>query len=134
MAEERENLGFLKIAVKTADGILPVADARVRITDNNGTEVILYTDKSGLTEKISLPAPGEGQSLSANGENPFAIYRVEVNKEGYSPQSTEWVPVFPGITSLQPILLIGLAEYESESLNPRESTETVKVNPQVLNR
>lgn len=134
MAEEAKNVGYLKVAVKTAYGTLPVPDARVLVTGEDGTEILLTTDRSGLTERIALSAPLPENSMSARGEDPFTSYRVEVQKEGFYPQTTAWVPIFPGITSLQPILLIGLAEYESSTLTPSESTETVTENPQVLKR
>lgn len=58
-----ENNGYLQIRATTARGALPVENAQVYIseTDRDGqnTGVIASgrTDRSGLTEKFSLPAP-----------------------------------------------------------------------------
>ena len=93
----------------------------------------LITDRSGRTERIPLPAPPAANSLSAGGISPFSLYRVTVEKEGFYRQVTENVPVFAGVGSLQPITLIGLAEYGSDRLSPSDSTSTVPRDPQVLN-
>lgn len=128
-----ENFGFLQILVRTAGESLPVRDARVLVEGDAVTRRLL-TDRSGRTEQIALPAPPASNSLSAGRDAPFSFYRVTVEKDGFYKQVTEKVPVFEGIVSLQPITLIGLAEYESGSLIPESSTDTVPLDPQALNR
>ena len=128
-----ESSGFLQVFVRTADGSLPVPAARVRIY-GNGTDRTEYTDRSGKTPWVSLPAPAAALSLSAENRAPFALYSVRVEKEGFYTQTTEKVPVFDGISSLQPVHLIGLAEYGSENLVPESSVDTVRDDPQALNR
>ena len=129
MAEQN---GFLQVFVRTAGGSLPVEGARVRV---EGATLLreLTTDRSGRTARIPLPAPAAAGSLTAGTRTPFALYRVRVEKEGFYPQLTENVPVFAGVGSLQPVTLIGLAEYGSDALVP-EGTDTVPVDPQALNR
>ena len=128
-----ESSGFLQVFVRTADGALPVAAARVRIFggDVDRTE---YTDRSGKTPRVALPAPSAKLSQSSENKTPFALYGVTVTKEGFYTQSTENVPIFDGVSSLQPVLLIGLAEYGSAELVPESSVDTVKTDPQALNR
>lgn len=128
-----ENAGLLQVFVRTADGSLPVPDARVRIF-GSGVDRTERTDRSGKTPWISLPAPAAGLSLSAENRAPFALYSVSVEKEGFYAQNTEKVPIFDGVSSLQPVLLIGLAEYGSEDLVPESSVDTVREDPQALNR
>ena len=128
-----ENIGFLQIFVRTANGSLPVPDARITVT-GNGEEHILFTDQSGKSERISLPAQPKESSLSSRLPSPFNTYRVTAEKEGFYRQITENVPIFAGIGSLQPITLIGLAEYDSDRVVPGESTDTVRENPQSLDR
>ena len=41
-------------------------------------------------------------------ENPFATYNVDVQLDGYFPATAQQVPIFDGITSVQPINLIPL--------------------------
>lgn len=129
----KEHVGFLQVFVRTAGESLPVANARVFI-EGAATPTTLYTDRSGKTERIPLPAPPPENSTSAGSSTPFALYRVTVEKEGFYPQRTENVPVFAGVGSLQPVTLIGRAEYGSGTLNPESSTNTVPDNPQVLDR
>ncbi len=133
MPNGEQNTGFLRVAVSTADGALPVGEARVRVTGEGGAEWVLWTDESGLTELLSLPAPPVVSSQSALAADPFATYRVEVEKEGFYKHTTLRVPIFSGITARQGVNLIGLAEFIGEGFSPRESTDTVTEDPQVLN-
>ncbi len=128
-----EHTGYLQVFVRTAGEALPVEGARVRVT-GSAVERELLTDRSGRTERVALPTPSAQNSLSAGLKNPFALYRVTVEKEGFYRQTTENVPVFAGVSSLQPITLVGLAEYGSDTLSPGSSTDTVKDDPQALNR
>lgn len=128
-----EDYGFLQVFVRTANESLPVPDAKVTISGKTGSRTLM-TDRSGKTEQIPLPAPSPKASLSPGGKDPFSLYRVVVEKEGFYTQTTENVPVFAKVASLQPVTLIGLAEYGSGSLSPGSSTDTVKDDPQVLNR
>ena len=127
-----EHFGFLQVLVRTAGESLPIRGASVLI-EGDTVARSLTTDKSGRTEQIPLPAPPASNSLKAGQAAPFALYRVTVEKEGFYRQVTENVPVFSGVVSLQPVTLIGLAEFESESLVPESSTDTVPRDPQALN-
>ena len=128
-----EHSGFLQILVRTAGDSLPVKEADV-LVEGEGVAKQLLTDESGRTKQVALPAPPASNSLKAGSEAPFALYRVTVEKEGFYRQTTENVPVFAGVVSLQPITLIGRAEYESDFLIPKTSTDTVVRDPQVLNQ
>ena len=128
-----EHYGFLQVFVRTARDSLPVTSAEV-LVESPTLSRGLITDRSGRTEIIPLPTPSASGSLSADGKDPFALYRVTVKKEGFYPQTTENVPVFAGITSLQPITLIGRAEYESADLVPKSSVDTVGSDPQALHQ
>ena len=124
--------GYLKVVVSTADGALPVADARVVIRGEDGREVVLFTNESGETERVALGAPARAGSQTAEGVDPFSVYRVTVDKAGFYPHLTGVVPIFSGVSARQNINLIGLAEYGSDTLIP-ESADTVPRDPQVLN-
>lgn len=127
-----ESQGFFKAVVRTADGIIPIENARVTI-EGEGEKYELLTDRSGITPTLSLPAPPAANSQSALQASPFATYRVVTRKEGYYTQITENAPVFEGVVSVQPIVLIGLSEFESQTLSPVSDTDTVKGDPQALN-
>ena len=124
--------GFIRVVVRTADGIIPIENARVTV-EGEGEKYELLTDRSGITPTLSLPAPPVSNSRSAMGDSPFASYRVITQKEGYYTQVTENAPVFGGIVSVQPVLLIGLSAFESDTLIPLSDTDTVKEDPQALN-
>ena len=126
-----ESVGYLRVAVSTAEEAIPIRDARVTVTGEGETRV-LFTDESGLTALFALPAPPAEASTSAFGENPFASYRVVVSKDGFYEQTTEYVPIFAGVTARQGINLIGLAELTGDQLPPSASTDTVTRDPQVL--
>ena len=58
--------GSMIISVYTAGGALPISNALVTITgsekENSGVISVLYTDQSGNTPKITLPAPPAAES------------------------------------------------------------------------
>ena len=125
-----EHFGTLRVFVRTANGSLPVEGARVRV--EGITEQELYTDGSGLTARVFLPTVSREESLQAGRKTPFASYRVRVEKDGFYPHLTENVPIFAGVESLQPVNLVGLAEFGSDALTPKSVTDTVLRNPQAL--
>ena len=124
--------GYLKVVVSTANGALPIENARVVIRGEDGRELVLFTNESGATEAVALSAPARSSSQSAGNQKPFSTYRVTVEKEGFYPHLTGIVPIFSGVSARQSINLIGLAEYGADTVIP-ESADTVMRDPQVLN-
>ena len=104
--------GYLVIRASTASGALPLENASVTVRGNqpNFSAVIveLTTGRDGLTPKISLAAPPRGNSEAPGIENPFATYNVDVQLDGYFPATAQQVPIFDGITSVQPVSLVPL--------------------------
>lgn len=107
--------GSLSVRAYTAGGALPISGAIVRIfgAEDENREIVysLLTDLDGVTEHISLPTPP--RELSENPDSaspPFAIYDIEVEKEGYFSKRLYNVPVFEGINSEQPIAMIPISE------------------------
>ena len=114
------NNGFLTVNSRTALGALPVGGACVHVT-GDGIDATFYTDSSGATGRIVLPAPQPDASLSPE-ENgaPFSSYDIEVSADGYYTVLSRAVPVFPGITSVQNVNLIPVAAYGFEN-KPEDS-------------
>ncbi|MBO5286525.1 MAG: hypothetical protein J6B34_00215 [Clostridia bacterium] len=122
---ENEAMGFLQVIVRTANGALPVKDASVNIyarndTDDSGGEkgengllFSLKTNSSGKTEKIALRTKDKELSMSPGNPFPYTTYNISVTKDGYFDSSYINVPVFQGITALQPVDLIPLSEFSS---------------------
>lgn len=125
--------GSLIVSVYSARGAIPIPDALVTIRgsdkDSSGVISVLKTDQSGNTPKITLPTPPAAESESPGNVKPFATYNIEVDKEGFYPRQFLDVPVFSGITSIQPVNLIPLSEYNGESLPPEGANIMESQNP-----
>ncbi len=110
-----EGTGNLVVQALTASGALPVKDARVYIyshAEDGAPARLLYTlvtDGDGRTAAIPLAAKPRSQSLSppqAGDAPPYMSYTVQVVAQGYGEKTEERVPIYEGITSLQPMVLI----------------------------
>ncbi len=104
-------IGYLIVRVSTASGALPLAGATVLIrgSEPNFSAVIarLTSGEDGLTPKIALLAPPRSLSESPSpSQKPFASYNVEVYLDSYHSLSAQNVPIFDGITSIQPANMI----------------------------
>ncbi len=104
--------GYLVARVSTASSAIPLENAIVTIRGNlpNFSAVIvkLETGRDGLTPKISLAAPPRGNSEAPGIEPQFATYNMDIQLDGYLPATAQQIPIFDGITSVQPINLIPL--------------------------
>jgi len=113
-------MGTLIVHVTTARGAIPLEAAQVQVRsyddeqENGRGDVIasVITGRDGNTPRIPLPAPARAGSLSPNngGIPPFQSYLVEVFLEGYYTQNYINVPIFDGITAIQPADMIPLSE------------------------
>lgn len=101
--------GTLLFQVTGGQGAFPVAGATVvlsRMLDDRQTlSITLTTDESGKTEPISLPAPSRELSQSPGNGPVFAIYQAEISAPNYVPTRIRDLPVFDGITTIQPVNL-----------------------------
>ena len=110
-----DSTGYLIVKVSTARGAIPLEDATVNVRgstpEDSGVQISLQTDRSGLTEKISLPTPDPSASAAPNsGVVPYSGYNIEVFKEGYVPLEFYNVPIFPSVTSIQPAVMVPAPE------------------------
>ena len=132
--------GYLIVRVSTALGAIPLPSATVIIRKNLGETMsdergavvqTLITDRDGKTEKIALDTPPRSQSTSPGGAFPYATYNIEVEALGFSRAFFNNVPIYDGITSIQPAILVPLAQngnhdgisdeedsYYDENVNP----------------
>ena len=113
-ANEMSGIGYLVVKVSTARGALPLENARVSIRgsekENSGITLSLLTNSAGLTEKVSLPAPPRVLSESPSIVIPYALYNIDVFLDGYSDLHFNDVAVFDSVTSIQPAIMIPLAD------------------------
>lgn len=111
-AENYPGEGELIVRISGGGGAFPIEGALVTISgrEEDGMSGIIYslrTDNSGLTPKVSLPAPSGSLSLVPNvGVQPFAVYDLKVTKDGYLDAENASVQVFDGITAIQKFDLI----------------------------
>ena len=130
---EYTSVGNLIVSVYTAGGAIPIEGALVTVRgatpNSSGVISVLYTDQSGNTPRISLPAPPAAMSESPGNTTPFASYNIEVDKENFYPRSFINVPVFASTTSIQPVNLIPKTEYEGNAVIPNEGSVTESQNP-----
>ena len=116
-----EGEGKLIFRVSTAGGAIPLAGARVIVRNRRGEGdpqrgnalAVMYSDRNGKTEVLSLPTTPRGESLAprdGNAPPPFLCYDADVTLTGY--QSVEFVciPIFDGVTSVQPADMVPLPD------------------------
>ena len=94
-------------------GAIPIPDATVRIRgadeENRFTEYSLVTDRDGITDRVSLPAPPRSLSLAPGApEKPYASYDVEIIKEGFYTKRILGAAIFAGIDADIPVVMLPL--------------------------
>ncbi len=124
-----DSSGTLRIRAYTAGGALPVSGATVRITGgdekNRLISYSLTTDRDGLTEAVTLPAPNIEYSLTPGAsEQPYSIYNVEITAPGFQSKRIIGLTVFSGVDSVQLISMIP-GNAEDRSNVPKGSADTV---------
>lgn len=121
--QSTENTGYLVVRVSTARGAIPLENATVSIRgyekDDSGILYSVESDVSGLTPRLSLPAPPRSLSQTPNDSIPYSLWNIDVFKDGYITARYSGVPVYSGVTSIQSAELVPLTEgFEpSESFN-----------------
>ncbi len=101
--------GTLLFQVTGGQGAFPIPNAKVHISkklnDRLSLSITVLTDESGKTEPISLPAPDRRLSQSPNNGIVYAVYQAEITADGYIPTEIRDLPVFDGVTTIQPVSL-----------------------------
>ncbi len=122
--------GKLLFQVTGGRGAFPVSDATVvlsrAISDKHTFSVTTSTDESGKTDEISLPAPDKSLSQSPGGENVFAVYEALISAVGMNTVLVHDIPVFDGITTIQPVDLS--LDLNSERQEQTESVTDTEPN------
>lgn len=117
--------GYLIVNVYTDNIALPLENAKVNITGKN-TNLELYTNSSGQTEKVTLAAPdliySEEEQTSTR---PYEIYTVIVSKDDFTTMRYEGVEIYPGEVSRQDVYLKNKATTLIDE-------ETVNIDPPTL--
>ena len=120
--------GTLLFQVTGGQGAFPVEGATITITkalaDGVSLSLRVVTDESGKTVPLSLPAPSRALSQAPNGGVVYAAYQAEVSAPNYVTTDIRDLPVFDGITTIQPVNLTtdigGQRQNEVEEIEDKE--------------
>jgi hypothetical protein len=134
MSFDNESIGYLVVSVTTANGALPVADALVLVyegANGEGADAVytLRTDKMGKTQRVALKALPAELSQNYGSKNNFKTYSVYTYADGYYYNTYTSVPIFQGITSIQPVELIPLSEYATPYDDVPNNSRRYQENP-----
>ncbi len=109
-------MGYVIVNVTTARGAIPLEGAVVRIFNyenggENGALVVTQkTNSSGRTERIPLPAPPRSASQTPGNGKSYSTYNIDAQYDGYYNQYYINVPIFDGVTAIQNVDLVPVAE------------------------
>lgn len=108
--------GRLTVMVTALSRLYPVENAKVTVFtgDYKAPNIIdtAHTDQSGKTKVFSLPAPSRGLSMEPDtGAQPYSLYNVLIEADGYADNLHINLPIFRGVTSLQRSNLTPLASF-----------------------
>lgn len=97
-----ENTGYLLVSARTANGLLLVPNADVRVYNDAGGLIFEgKTNRDGYTSEIEVATPAAAESLTPGAEKPYAEVSVFVEKEGFYGAQYIGVPVFENVISVQ---------------------------------
>ena len=109
----------LQVRVSAASDAMPIPGAVVVISSQSSDgllpEQTLITDNSGLTEPVLLPAIDPALTLQPNSSIAPVIYEVTVSVPGYYRVRTVGIPLYGGIPTQLPVVLIPLPEFADGS-------------------
>ncbi len=129
-----EGQGYLIVHVTTARGAIPLEGAQIVIRnyldppaeDRGDAVATLVSGRDGNTVRLPLSAPPRISSTKPNNGPPFASYVAEVRLEGYYDRIYSGIPIFDGITAIQPADLIPLPENGTPDSFTPDSTQATE--------
>ena len=130
--------GYLTVRVSTARGAIPLEGATVNVRGNEADfSAVIYSllsDRDGKTPRVALDAPPAKSSSTPEDPTPYSTYNIDVFKDGYTPLFVHNVPIFAGVTAVQPAVMVpaGTGEIHvdesyvpSAVANPKEGEDRV---------
>lgn len=118
--------GYLQVQARTAQNIIPLVGAQVRILDDEGNTLYqLTTDESGETQVIALETVDRSFSQDPNYVGiPYSSYGVIVDAEGFRSASVTGIPIFDGELATLPVLMVPLQDQQT-----RQTAENIMIGP-----
>ena len=103
--------GFLKVQTVTSRAELPVAGATVTVSTHraDGQRELLSlqrTDESGMTALVTISTPELANSLRPDQPQGWTDVQVAASHPGFDGIVVRDVQIFPGITTVQELVLI----------------------------
>ena len=129
---ELSGTGYLVVRVSTALGAIPLEGATVTVrehtsavTGSRGAIIATTrTDRDGKSERIALAAPPRSQTFQPSNRLPYALYNVDVEQLGYYRRFFNAVPVYDTVTSIQPAVLVPIAESARQDGNSSDERQS----------
>jgi hypothetical protein len=104
-----DETGQLQINVTSRLRNVPVKDALITISYSGEGDVPLEavsTDESGQSATLDLEAPPLSYSLDSAQENqPFSLYTIQIRAEGYQPINISGIEILPTVRAIQNVTL-----------------------------
>lgn len=100
--------GRLLCSVVSSVGDAPILGALVTIRDISNPENVvesLFTDESGQTREVELETPPIDYSMEPEQPQPYGLFTVEVEKEGYGRTTVNGVEIMPQQLAIQVVRL-----------------------------
>lgn len=118
--------GYLQVQARTAQNIIPLVGAQVRILDDEGNTLYqLTTDESGETQVIALETVDRSFSQDPNYVGiPYSSYGVIVDAEGFRSASVTGIPIFDGELATLPVIMVPLQDQQT-----RQTAENIAIGP-----
>lgn len=118
--------GYLQVQTRTAQNIIPLVGAQVRILDDEGNTLYrLTTDESGETQVIALETVDRSFSQDPNYAGiPYSSYGVIVDAEGFRSVSVTGIPIFDGELATLPVTMVPLQDQQT-----RQTAENIAIGP-----
>lgn len=117
IAQQTVSTAPLQVRVTAANEAIPIADALVIISRENGNDRTVVktalTDRSGLTELMVLPATDPSLTLQPENNIPLITYEIQVAAPGYYRIRNSGIPLYGGVTTTLPISMVPLPEFEA---------------------
>lgn len=123
-ADGSDGIGYLSVTVRTAGGALPVPGAAITVRAVGGDVMaVVFSDGGGITVRIALPAPPVSNSKQPDSGTPYSFYNIDTEKTGFFGVRNLRVPIYSGVTAIQPIDLIPLPENNAGNAPPEDLIE-----------
>lgn len=120
------SMGRLIVRSVTGASAFPVPRAYVQVfTEYGGNQHLrwtLFTDESGQTPAVEIPAPPAELSQSPGNVQPFGEANVKISADGFFTVRADKVPIFAGITSVQTFQMIPLPLHMPENAETLQYT------------